>query len=84
MPWIPFIFLGLIRKKEPKNAFIPLGLLTLSFFYEKWQINKIKHSKDMTAGEMKNTVIFLIQMFTDGLTLLVHGNNLLNQTAGIT
>ena len=34
----------------------------------------------MTAGEMKNTVIFLIQMFTDGLTFLVHGNNLLNQT----
>ena len=41
---------------------------------------KIKHSKDMTAGDMKNAVIHLIQMCTDGLSFLSHGNNLLNQT----
>ena len=34
----------------------------------------------MTAGGMKNAVIPLIQMCTDGLTFLAHGNNLLNQT----
>ena len=41
---------------------------------------KIKRSKDMTAGDMKNAVIHLIQMCTDGLSFLSHGNNLLNQT----
>ena len=41
---------------------------------------KIKHSKDMNAGDMKNAVMPLIQMCTDGLTFLAHGNNLLNQT----
>ena len=41
---------------------------------------KIKHSKDMTASDMKNAVMPLIQMCTDGLTFLAHGNNLLNQT----
>ena len=41
---------------------------------------KIKHNKDMTASDMKNAVIPLIQMCTDGLTFLAHGNNLLNQT----
>ena len=41
---------------------------------------KIKRSKDMTAGSMKNAVIHLIQMYTDGLTFLAHGINLLNQT----
>ena len=41
---------------------------------------KIKHSKDMTAGDMKNAVMPLIQMCTDGFTFLAHGNNLLNQT----
>ena len=40
---------------------------------------KIKHNKDMTASDMKNAVIPLIQMCTDGLTFLAHGNNLLNQ-----
>ena len=29
---------------------------------------KIKHSKDMTAGDMKNAVMPLIQMCTDRLT----------------
>ena len=29
---------------------------------------------------MKNAVMPLIQMCTDGLTFLAHGNNLLNQT----
>ena len=42
---------------------------------------KIKLSKDMTAGDMKNVVIPLLQMCTDGLTFLAHGNNLLNQTS---
>ena len=41
---------------------------------------KIKHSKDMTAGDIKNAVMPLIQMRTDGRTFLAHGNNLLNQT----
>ena len=41
---------------------------------------KIKHNKDMTASDMKNAVMPLIQMCTDGLTFLAHGNNLLNQT----
>ena len=41
---------------------------------------KIKHNKDMTASDMKNGVMPLIQMCTDGLTFLAHGNNLLNQT----
>ena len=41
---------------------------------------KIKHSKDMTASDMKNAVMPLIQMCTNGLTFLAHGNNLLNQT----
>ena len=41
---------------------------------------KIKHNKDMTATDMKNAVMPLIQMCTDGLTFLAHGNNLLNQT----
>ena len=41
---------------------------------------KIKHSKDMTASDMKNAVMPLIKMWTDGLTFLAHGNNLLNQT----
>ena len=40
---------------------------------------KIKHNKDMTASDMKNAVMPLIQMCTDGLTFLAHGNNLLNQ-----
>ena len=40
---------------------------------------KTKHSKDMTAGDMKNAVMLLIQMCTDGLTFLAHSNNLLNQ-----
>ena len=30
----------------------------------------------MTAGDMKNAVMPLIQMFTDWLTCLAHGNNL--------
>ena len=41
---------------------------------------KIKYNKDMTASDMKNAVMPLIQMCTDGLTFLAHGNNLLNQT----
>ena len=41
---------------------------------------KIKHSKDMIAGDIKNAVMTLIQMCTDGLTFLAHGNNLLNQS----
>ena len=41
---------------------------------------KIKHNKDMTASDMKNAVMPLIQMFTDELTFLAHGNNLLSQT----
>ena len=41
---------------------------------------KIKHSKDMTGGDMKNAVMPLIQMCTDHLTFLAHGNSLLNQT----
>ena len=41
---------------------------------------KIKHNKDMTASDMKNAVMPLIQMCTYGLTFLAHGNNLLNQT----
>ena len=41
---------------------------------------KIKHNKDMTASDMKNAVMPLIQMCTDGLIFLAHGNNLLNQT----
>ena len=44
---------------------------------------KIKHNKDMTASDMKNAVTYaikLIQMCTDGLTFLAHGNNLFNQT----
>ena len=40
---------------------------------------KIKHNKDMTASDMKNAVMPLIQMCTDGLTFLAHGDNL-NQT----
>ena len=43
-------------------------------------LNNIKHSKDTIAGDMKNAVISLIKMCTDGLTFLAHGNNLLNQT----
>ena len=38
---------------------------------------KMKHSKDMTAGVMKNGVVLLIQMCTDGLTFLANGNNFL-------
>ena len=34
----------------------------------------------MTAGNMKNVVMSLIQICTDGLTFLAHGHNLLNQT----
>ena len=34
----------------------------------------------MTANDMRNAVMPLIQMFTDRLTFLAHGNNLLNQT----
>ena len=34
----------------------------------------------MAAGDMKNAVMPLIQMCTDGLTFLAHGNNLLNLT----
>ena len=41
---------------------------------------KIKHNKDMTASDMKNAVMPLIQIFTDVLTFLAHANNLLNQT----
>ena len=41
---------------------------------------KIKCSKDMTVGDIKNAVMPLIQMYTDWLTFLAHGNNLLNQT----
>ena len=41
---------------------------------------KTKHSKDMTAGDMKNAVMLLIQICTDGITFLTHGNNLLIQT----
>ena len=40
---------------------------------------KIKYNKDMTASDMKNVVMPLIQMCTDGLTFLARGNNLLNQ-----
>ena len=40
----------------------------------------IKHSKDTIAGDMKDAVISLIKMCTDGLNFLAHGNNLLNQT----
>ena len=42
-------------------------------------LNKIKHNTDMTESDMKNAVMPLIQMCTDGLTFLAHGNNLLNQ-----
>ena len=38
----------------------------------------IKHSKDLTADDMINVVMLLIQMCTDGLTSPAHGNNLLN------
>ena len=41
---------------------------------------KIKHSKDMTAGDMKNAVMPLIQMCTDGLAFLANGDSFLNQT----
>ena len=41
---------------------------------------KIKHSKDMTAGDMEIAVMPLIKICTDVLTILAHGNNLLNQT----
>ena len=41
---------------------------------------KIKHSRDMIAGDMENAVMRVIQMWTDGLTFLTHGNKLLNQT----
>ena len=41
---------------------------------------QIKYSKDMTAGDMKNAVMPLIQMFTDWLICLAHGNNLLSLT----
>ena len=34
----------------------------------------------MTAGDMENAVMPLIQMYADGFTFLVHGDNLLNQT----
>ena len=34
----------------------------------------------MTAGNMKNAVMPLIQICTDDLTFLAHANNLLNQT----
>ena len=34
----------------------------------------------MTAGDLKSGVMPLIQLCTDGLTFLAHGNNLLNQT----
>ena len=43
-------------------------------------LNKIKHNTDMTESDMKNAVMPLIQMCTDGLTFLAHGNKLLNQT----
>ena len=39
---------------------------------------KIKHSKDLTADDMINVVMLLIQMCTDGLTSPAYGNNLLN------
>ena len=41
---------------------------------------KIKHSRNMTASDKRNAVMPLIQMCTDGLTFLAHGNKLLNQT----
>ena len=41
---------------------------------------KIKHDKEMTLEDMKKEVLPLIQMCTDDLTFLAHGNNLLNQT----
>ena len=41
---------------------------------------KIKHSRDMIACDMENAVMRVIQMWTDGLTFLTHGNKLLNQT----
>ena len=34
----------------------------------------------MTACDMQNAVMHLIQMCTDGLIFLAHGNSLLNQT----
>ena len=34
----------------------------------------------MTTDDMKNAVMPLVQMCTEGLTFLAHGNNLLNQT----
>ena len=34
----------------------------------------------MIAGDMENAVMRVIQMWTDGLTFLTHGNKLLNQT----
>ena len=45
-----------------------------------YSLIKIKHNKDVTASDMKNAVMPLIQMCTDGLTFLAHGNNLFNQT----
>ena len=39
---------------------------------------KIKHNKDVTADDMINAVMLLIQLCTDGLTFPAHGNNLLN------
>ena len=35
--------------------------------------------KNMTASDMKNANMPLIQMYTDRITFLAHGNNLLNQ-----
>ena len=39
---------------------------------------KTKHSKDMTAVDMKYAVMPLIQMCTDRLTFSAHGNNIIN------
>ena len=60
-------------KKTINKGGIILGQVTDSLI-------KIKPNKDMTASDMGNAVMPLIQMFTDGLTFLAHSNNLLNQT----
>ena len=39
---------------------------------------KTKHSKDMTAVDMKYAVMPLIHMCTDRLTFSAHGNNIIN------
>ena len=40
----------------------------------------LRQNKEMTTKDMRQAIIPLIQMCTDGLTFLEHDNSLLNQT----